>query len=297
LGAALPELRVRVHDGKLTLHADGVPLSGVLWAITAQTEIELIIAEDEGTGGPMVVDTFKDLPIDRGVERLLRKHLKHSSFVLVTDAKGRLTSLRILPGAFGEVSSARIKAPPREGTVPAREPSTGRGRSRRVEVPTHDTGDAIGDAVEAARKATDPTALIKALLALGSFQDARTLEALHPALQSDKGEVRRAALEAMREGTVSDAVVLADVRAMVTWDPDPEVKQAALDVVVRYDEGVEGRALLKVLAADKSSALSKLAAAELRRMEEEDEQRRLPDTQVRQAPIRSQQRGGTEQPR
>jgi hypothetical protein len=297
MGAASPELRVRVQDGKLTLHADGVPLSGVLWAIVAQTGIELSLAEDAAAGGPVVVESFKDLPIDKGVERLLRKHLRDSGYVLVTDAKGKLTSLRILPGAFGESSSATVGRPPSQAaTAPSRERSTGRDASRRPRVAPEDRDDAIADALDATRKATDPAALIEALLALGDFQDARTIEALRSALQSERGDVRKAALEAMREGYVSDPTALADVRATISGDPDPAVKQAALDVMVRYDESVEAQALLRTLATDQSSPYSKFAAKELKRMEGEQQQRRLPDTQVRQVPVPGNQRGAEQPP-
>jgi len=285
MGAAWPELRVRVHDGRLTLQADGVPLYGVLWAISAQTEIQLSIAESAQSGGPVVVESFKDLSINEGIQRLLRKHLRNSSYVIVTDGKGKLTSLRILAGASGQSSSPGISWPAasRAVTDPLGRSNTEGEVPRREAVETEETSDPLAEAVDAARRAVGPEAQIKAMLALGGFQDPRTLEVLQPALHSERADVRKAALEAMRDGTVSDAAALAEVRALATGDPDPVVRRAALDVLVRYDESGEARALLKTLAADKDNPFRSFAQTQLRRMEEEEAQRSGPDLQLQRA--------------
>jgi hypothetical protein len=45
--------------------------------------------------------------------------------------------------------------------------------------------------------------------------------------------VRRAALEALRDGTVRDEALLARVRRRVSADPAPSVQRQALEVYVR----------------------------------------------------------------
>jgi HEAT repeat protein len=139
----------------------------------------------------------------------------------------------------------------------------------------------IEQALDAARAAATPEEQVKALLALGNFQDPRTLEVLGPALHSDKAEVRKAALEAMRWGTVEDKTTLTDVRSVVTSDPDPAVRQAGLDVIVLYDDkSPETHALLKDLAAEEDGASRDFALRELKRIEMEAKARSLPDPQV-----------------
>jgi hypothetical protein len=196
--------------------------------------------------------------------------------MLVFDADGRLAAVHIVGGA----SSG--PAPPRAGASTA---SRGAGPARRLttgEVSAESDDDPLERALEKARAATDLEARVKALLALGGFQDARTLAVLHPALRSDSPDVRQAALAAMRAGAVYEPTVLADVRSAVAGDPDPTVREAALEVLVRYDETAEARELLRALAADTDSPFRAFAQKNVERMEEEARYRAGPDTQLQQ---------------
>jgi hypothetical protein len=275
LGAALPELRVTVREGRLTVHADKAPLYGVLWAISAQTEIQLKIAEDEATAGPAVTADFKDLPIDEGIHRLLRRHLKQSNYMLVTDAQGQLTEVHILAGAASSSSpgGASPGPAPRAGVGPP----AGDGLSGTSPEP-------VEQALETATTATDHKAQIKALRSLGYGHDPRILAVLRAALRAERADVRHAALRAMRDGTVYDDVTaMADVRSVAASDPDTSVRQAALDVLVIYDEGTEARTLLRALARDTRSPHHAFAKRELDRMEAEHRYRTGPDTQLEEA--------------
>ena len=138
----------------------------------------------------------------------------------------------------------------------------------------------IEQAIDAVVVAANFDAQIQAIRELGNFQDPRTIKVLGPALHSHVTEVRKAALEAMREGTVEDKATLADVRYAVTNDADPEVRQAALEVLVRYDESPEAKRVLEKLAADPRGPHREQARRELARMEYEADARSRPDTQV-----------------
>jgi hypothetical protein len=72
------------------------------------------------------------------------------------------------------------------------------------------------------------------LRALGRFQDPERIDVLAPALDSESRSVRGAALEALRDGTVTDAAVLDRVRGMITGDSEPGIQREALEVYVRY---------------------------------------------------------------
>jgi len=278
LGAAQPGLRVDVHEGRLTVRADQVPLYSILSAIGVQTDLELAVPDAGESAGPLVTVDFEGLPLEEGIQRLLQRHLTQSSYVLVFDAEGRLAAVHIVGGA----SSG--PAPPPAGASTA---SRGAGPARRLttgEVSAEVGGDPLEQALGKARAATDLEARVKALLALGDFQDARSLAVLHPALRSDSPDIRQAALAAMREGTVYEPTVLADVRSVVAGDPDPTVREAALEVLVRYDETAEARELLRALAADKDSPFRAFAQKSVERIEEEARYRAGSDTQVQQTP-------------
>ncbi|HEX9821491.1 MAG TPA: HEAT repeat domain-containing protein [Methylomirabilota bacterium] len=260
------------------MRADKVPLYGILSAIGAQTDLELGIPEAGEGAGPLVTIDFEDLPIEEGIQRLLRRHLTQSNYMIVFDADGRLAGVHILGAA-----SSWPAAPPQAAAPTASRPAGPARRLTTGEVSAEASDDPLEQALEKARTATDLEARVKALLALGDFQDPRTLALLHPALRSDSPDVRQAALAAMREGTVDEPRVLADVRSVVTSDPDPTVREAALEVLVRYDETVEARELLRVLAADKDSPFRAFAQKNVERMEEEARYRAGSDTQVQNA--------------
>jgi hypothetical protein len=273
MGATLPELSVQVLAGKLTVHAESVPLYGVLWAISAQTGIKVNIpggAQSTKLAELLVTDDFTNLSLEQGIARLLGNQLKSANYVIITDKQtGLPQSVHIL----ADTSST----PPSSVTSAPSLPSV-------LEDPRMGANISIEQALATARAAATPEEQVKALLALGNFQDPRTLEVLGPALRSDKAEVRKAALEAMHWGTVEDKATLAEVRAMVTSDSDPAVRQAGLDVIVLHDDkSPETHALLKDLAAEKGGAYRDFAQRELERIEMEAKARSLPDLQLQQA--------------
>ena len=272
MGATLPELSVQVQAGKLTVHAESVPLYGVLWAISAQTGIKVNIpggAQSTKLAELIVTENFTDLSLEQGIMHLLGKHLKSANYVIITDKQtGLPQSVHILADA--------ANMPPESVTSTPNSPSASAEREA--------SNISLEQALAAARAAATPEEQVKALLALGNFQDPRILEVLEPALHSGKAEVRKAALEAMRWGTVEDKATLTEVRAMVASDSDPAVRQAGLDVIVRYDdENPETQALLKELAAEKGGAYRDFALHELERIEMETKARSLPDLQLQQA--------------
>ncbi|MGE0684483.1 MAG: hypothetical protein AB7P69_26705 [Candidatus Binatia bacterium] len=198
-GATLPELMVQVQESKLTVRAHSAPLYGVLWAISAQTDIKMNIprgARSAELAELLITDVFTGLPLAQGIARLLESRLQSANYVIITDQHTRLPqSIHILSSASGATPSAtasEASSPPvvAVGMRPIMSPE---------------------QAMEAAQLAKSPKEQVKALLALGSFQDPRTLEVLGPALYSERVEIRKAALEAMRWGTVNDKVTLKSI--------------------------------------------------------------------------------------
>ena len=140
----------------------------------------------------------------------------------------------------------------------------------------------VEQAIDTVLAATNVETQIQAIRDLGNYQDPQALKVLRPALHFHPPAVRKAALEAMREG-VQDPATLAEVRYKVTDDPDPEVRQAALEVLVRYDESPDARGVLEKLASEPRGAYRDFARRELDRMDQEADARSRPDTQLQGA--------------
>jgi hypothetical protein len=120
------------------------------------------------------------------------------------------------------------------------------------------------------------------LRALGQFQDSERLEVLSPALSSDIKDVRSAALEALRDGTVSDVAVLSEVRSMATGDSDPYVQRDALEVYVRYGDQDDVLSLVQSLGRTDGPTRD-IAVREWLRIEKERADAPLANQQLKSA--------------
>jgi hypothetical protein len=280
MGAAYPQLRVQVQGGKLALQADGAPLYGVLWAISAQTGVTLDLQGGPGSTDLLVTEDFKNVPLERGLTQLLKKYLKPSSYMVVVDRRtGAIETIHVRPGAFGSAPApASNSKDVGEASATTGGTSAGDAGLSEAERELRDTRRAAylagaTQALEAARSATTVEEQIKTVRYLGAFEDPRVVAFLHSALASDVPEVRTAALEAMRWSYVLDPRVHVDVRSLIVNDPAPAVRQAAYEVLIRYDKTAEWRAVLERLAAEPGGALAARARIDLVRLEQEARER------------------------
>jgi HEAT repeat protein len=221
-------------------------------------------------GGIPVSDDFTALPLAQGIVRLLRRAVQSPSYTLITDNNtGALLAVYILDSASGTSPAAvagRLSPP----GAAAREYSAAR--------PGSITSSTEATHVDQATQSPEAQAI--ALRALRDVQDPRTLQTLQSALQSEVTDVRKAALEALRGGIGQETEVLAEVRTVAAHDVEPAVRQAALEVLVRYDESAATHALLEALAAEEEGASRDFARRELQRLEEEEEAHSRPDPQI-----------------
>src|SRR4051794_31170853 len=152
-GATLPELSVQVRAGKLTVHAESVPLYGVLWAISAQTGIKVNIpggSQSVELAELLVTDDFTDLSLEQGVARLLGKHLRSANYVIITDKQtGLPQSVHILAG----LSST---PPPSSASAPSSPPPLGDRMAPQM---------SLEQALDAVKTAATPAEQAKALRA------------------------------------------------------------------------------------------------------------------------------------
>ena len=249
---------ITVHSGMISVHVKEAPLGEILKAIGDQTGIMFIVMEEMAVEEVRVSEEFSDLYLEEGVTRLL----KGLNYSLMRDQEtGALKEVVILGiGTEGETS------------VDSLSPAESEADEESSENPGYEeAGDQVTQAVNEALTAKEPGEQVESLLKLNDMQHAGTVDVLTPILQSEHAEVREATLEAMRWGRVEDAPTLAEVRRLAAEDSDPNVRRAALEVLIRYDTTQEGRALLEKVAEGKGedSRFQGFAKQHLRRMDEE----------------------------
>jgi hypothetical protein len=188
---------------------------------------------------------------------LFRKLLGREGHLLTLDAAGTPTKLVVRWDAVRARQGATATAGAAgDGHVEARI----RAAAGEVLAPRDAAGEAIAriedarDAFEAARggpnEAEAREAYLDAIGDLDTHDEARTVEALVPALEIDDRDARLAGLETLRELSHTGrtpAAVDAAMSAFETADDDA-VERAALEVLVRYGDQREVMGLLESLA-------------------------------------------------
>ncbi|MGH8604415.1 MAG: HEAT repeat domain-containing protein, partial [Gammaproteobacteria bacterium] len=109
--------------------------------------------------------------------------------------------------------------------------------------------------------------LLQASPSSGDLENVQTEETLRAELLSADPEVRLTALKATVSAEGGDSVV-EDIRQLVEQDPDPQVRAAALDLLILYDPSEEATQVLRNLAAGPNDSLREIAVEHLALMEE-----------------------------
>lgn len=226
---------IEMSADKLTLHTQGIPLSDVLSTLSRQAKLTTILRlEDNTFRTALVTANFSNVPIEQGISRLLRDW----SYALVKETGTGEIKLFILGQRGGSKS------------VPT---SVGEADS-----PAHAANETF---VEKATQEKD------AGLFPASFENVQTEETLRAELLSADPEVRLTALKAMVSAEVGDSSV-EDIRQLVEQDPDPQVRAAALDLLILYDPSEEATQVLRNLTAGPDESLREIAIEHLTLMEE-----------------------------
>lgn len=193
-------MKVQIQSGKLTVYAKGAPLSEVLGAITEQAGIMFKTIGQDQIPVDSISEEFTDLSFDQGIARLLSRW----DYALIKDqGTDRLKEVYIFA----------------TGTAP-----------KSVEAEKGPADDKSRLAIEQVKKAHDPEETAKALLNLQHFEDDQTLEVLRLALPADSPKIRLAALEGIFLREVRDPAILEEIRLMSIDDPDPVVREKALNI-------------------------------------------------------------------
>ena len=234
---------VTVRTGLLTVKLHDAPMADVLVAIGAQAGFEVIIRGD--LGAP-VTWSFSDLPVDKGIRRLL----DGSSLIMIYAPSqghaGARPLVRVIAlGASGDAAA---------GTAPVARTMT----SRRTEVSQETAAVSLNDDREdrlrtvqrlaiipdetATRELTlllsrdeDPLVRQTAAIALGKIGGGSAEAALTAALEDEDSSVRGRAIQALAKW--GPGAIASLVKTLMT-DPAPSVRrQAALSLGRMSGEG------------------------------------------------------------
>lgn len=226
---------IQLSADKLTLHTQGIPLSEVLSTLGKQVKLTTILRlEDNTFRTALVTVNFSNVPLEQGFSRLLRDW----SYALVKETGTGEIKLFILGQRGGSKS---LPTPVGEADPPAY---------------------AVNETfVEKATQDKD------AELLPASLENVQTEETLRAELLSTDPAVRLTALKAMVSAEVGDSSV-EDIRQLVEQDPDPQVRAAALDLLILYDPSEEATRVLRNLSAGPDESLREIAVEHLTLMEE-----------------------------
>ncbi|MGH6917422.1 MAG: hypothetical protein ACREJ0_06925 [Geminicoccaceae bacterium] len=247
--AAAGEVALEVGE-TIVLEAEGATLREAVLAISEAVPLTLVergAAPEEPVSLTVEANTWQGF---------FRRLLGSESHLLTLDrATGKPTQLVVRWDAVRELQAA---AP--EGGAAGDVESRIRAAAGEVLAPRDLAGEAIAamedarDAFEAARggpnEAEAREAYLDAIDGLNTHDEARTVEALVPALAIDDRDARLAGLETLRElshTARTPAAVDAAISAIETADDDT-VERAAIDVLTRYGDQKEVMRLLEPLA-------------------------------------------------
>ena len=304
-------VRVEADGEVMTIIANNVPLKDVLDQLQEQVGFALIETSDS-LQSPVTV-RLDGVPWREGFAKLLRgfhyalamnPETKQPARLVILSSEGSAASAS--PGGGGTETQVGTPASGGSGNLSQAPDQAASSleeatrianeliaqRENPLQFAMRKAREAAAEA-EAARKASESETegdqtqdrdrrYAESLRALGQFQDPERLEVLAPALGSDSKNVRTAALEALRDGTVGDVAVLDQVRSMATGDADPYVQRDALEVYVRYGDQSDVLSLVQTLGRA-SGPTRDIAVREWLRIEKERADADLGDQQLRQA--------------
>jgi hypothetical protein len=248
--ASAGEVVLEVGD-RISLELQEATLREALLEIGRTVPLDLT---ERGTAPEQAVSLTVEAQTWQG---MFRKLLGRESHLLTLDAaSGTPTGLVVRWDAVRDLPGAGTAAASGAGDIEARI----RAAAGEVLAPRDAAGEAIArledarDALEAARggpnEAATREAYLEAIGDLDTYDEARTVEALVPAFETDDRDARLAGLETLRElswTARTPAAVEAAMRSFEVAD-DPEVERAALEVLVRYGDQQEVMRLLEPLA-------------------------------------------------
>lgn len=229
---------IQVNAGKLTMQAQDAPMGDILSALGRQIQLTtLLVVDDNSFQRALVTASFSDLPLERGINRILRDW----SYILIKNPKTGGLKIFIL-------GRRSISEPIQESEPPVADQFLPQPTDEK-ELLVHETEKFAGDTGGENQIPSPPTE-----------------EGLRSELQSANPQNRLAALEKVLTMEVGD--LSGEVRQLVEQDPDPRVRAAALDSLIHNDTSEEAVQVLNKVANGSDPALREIAVEHLQFIED-----------------------------
>jgi hypothetical protein len=233
---------VRVKDNLLTVKLKHVLLEKVLTEIANQTGIQISI---DGPMEELVSADFSDLPLDKGMKRLLRDvdHIfiyrgakarapePEIRKVIIYSKRGEISDKRSEPRVIGPENRPprNLKQTPQESLVRGPESKNEGVQEKTVDfTPALKDEKSIVELTAVLLNDKDEEARGKAAQALGDLRDKRAISALIQALKDKDAGVRESAVDAL--GTIGGEEVIRPLMDALK-DEDEDVREAAAEAL------------------------------------------------------------------
>lgn len=249
------DLSFDASRGRLTAQIEAASLRDVLAVLAAATGAEVRGVPPKGEQRLSI--GFRDLPLERGLERILAG----SSYLLLFRGEGRARLVRVvLAAGSGERILPGERVPNAEDPASASVPSTITGADDAISSEPISDDESAGERIEAigllalSGEVELATAELRETLATDPDEEVRrvafgALEELGPiprdvlldtALADPSLDLRLDALERLRRDGIGDADSVAALAELARRDPSPELRAIASDMLRQADGSADG---------------------------------------------------------
>jgi hypothetical protein len=254
-----------LKDEKLTAHIHGIPLKLVLERFQKTTNIATVISGN--MDDRLVKADFENLPLEKGLQKLLKGHQFILTFGNSSSPKGpsthKIEALHVYPPPSAPELASQ---PPPVTALAETTPPSNRDKLERTTNPVHNHEDQVEkpqplepdlanltdeELKELASQSKDPNLLLEALdelLDRGRVADA--LPFLQSSLKNPDPLIRESALDFLYNMEHPPVGLIADV---ARYDPSPDLRLEALDQltdVLEYNPGITLAAIQNVALGD-----------------------------------------------
>ncbi|MBI4562434.1 MAG: HEAT repeat domain-containing protein [Candidatus Rokubacteria bacterium] len=226
-----PTIHVAVRQGLLTVNVRDRRLADVLRVIGAQAGVRVVLLGDLDTS---VTQSFNDVPLDEGIQRLVRGYSLALIYGAARDPAGANVLTEVWVIGSSPVEKVQMNTDAAEDASPKEALPT---PARRRDTPT------TADLIRTLSQDRDPRVQARAAKALARIGGPEAAAALRAALADQEASVRIEAARAL--GKVEGADAVQALRGVLSADSDPRVRQA----VVQALAALPGEEVEKVLEA------------------------------------------------
>lgn len=214
-GTTASVIDVKVRNGLLTVNLRDAPLADVLLVIGEQAGFRVLV---RGDAKRTVTRSFSDVPLARGVQRLL----EHASSWLMRHDGDALEEVRL----YGWIGSTAVTSGTAQAALAVSLTDDHDTRLRFVKKIAHQPhASATEGLILLVTGDRDPLIRRIAAIALGKVKGERSFVALASAAEDEDSSVRRWAIQGL--GMIGGEQAVRTVGGALLEDPDPSIRRSA----------------------------------------------------------------------